>query len=251
MLHTNKILSLRDLALDHLPKVRAKRDRMKAHGSIAALSAVAIAPLKTSHDVASTTIEKQAAVLLHWVHQHPDTSTEWLIPSVDNSEKELEEILMKDALRNQPMTEVNMLESAKLLCELSGAPLPPWMTITPAAKVVAVPVVSPSGNTVEEQAADVDHDETLADLFDSVPVEALEKMFPTNDKWKSWAEKAASNGLKIARTERAKFNPYKAGVWFVRKGVEGWDVARLYRTLANNLPTRSRDEKYLLTDNLD
>ena len=144
MLHKDKILNLRDLALDHLPKVRAERDRMTAHGSIAALSAVAIAPLKTSHDVSSTAIEKRAAVLLHLVHQHPDTSTEWLIPSVDDSEKELEEVLMKDALRNQPMTEANMLENAKLLCELSGAPLPPWMTITPAAKGEALPVVSPS-----------------------------------------------------------------------------------------------------------
>ena len=144
MLHKDKILNLRDLALDHLPKVRAERDRMTAHGSIAALSAVAIAPLKTSHDVSSTAIEKRAAVLLHLVHQHPDTSTEWLIPSVDDSEKELEEVLMKDALRNQPMTEANMLENAKLLCELSGAPLPPWMTITPAAKVEAGTVATPT-----------------------------------------------------------------------------------------------------------
>jgi len=81
---------------------------------------------------------------------------------------------------------------------------------------------TPGGDNVEEEApAADDHDKTLAALFDSVPVEALEKMFPASGKWKSWAEKAASNGLKIARTERARFNPYKAGVWFVRKGAEG------------------------------
>ena len=89
------------------------------------------------------------------------------------------------------------------------------------------------------------------ELFDPVPVEALEKMFPANGEWAKWADKAKVTGLIDARQGRAKFNPYIAGNWFVAKGHEGWDTARLRRTLANNLPTRSLDYAYLLTGKLD
>ncbi|SEG15229.1 hypothetical protein [Nitrosomonas ureae] len=99
--------------------------------------------------------------------------------------------------------------------------------------------------------SDYDIEEQLAILFDPVPVEALEKMFPANDKWKYWADKAKITGLICARKTRAKFNPYQAGMWFIRKGMEGWDEARLYRTLANNLPARSRASKHLLTGDID
>ena len=116
----------------------------------------------------------------------------------------------------------------------------------------AAQVTSPSGDDMEEQAAAADdHDKTLAALFDPVPVEELEKMFPAGGKWKLWAEKAASNGLKNARTNRAKFNPYIAGKWFVSNGAEGWDTARRNRVLANNLPARSRDDAHLLTGGID
>lgn len=113
----------------------------------------------------------------------------------------------------------------------------------PTAKGEAAPATSASGN--------VDHDETLTELFDPVPVEALEKMFPANGKWRAWAEKAKANGLINARVRTAMFNPYKAGVWFVNKGAEGWDTARLYRKLKDNLPARSRDAEYLLTNGID
>lgn len=106
----------------------------------------------------------------------------------------------------------------------------------------------------DEQAdtpADGDHDEVLAALFDPVPVEALEKMFPADGKWEDWKERADRNGLIDARQERARFNPYKAGLWFVRKGAEGWDDSRLYRTLASNLPARSFDNKHLLTGSVE
>ena len=148
MLSKDKVLSLRDLALAHLPKVRAERDRMKAHSRFAALKVVAIAPIKTSYDASSTAIENRAAVLLNLVHQHPDASIERLYNSEGGSENVLDptDVLMKDALRNQPMTEACLLETAKLLCELSGAPLPPWMTITP--EVEVVPDTSPSGDEI-------------------------------------------------------------------------------------------------------
>lgn len=124
-------------------------------------------------------------------------------------------------------------------------------TDTPAGKVEAVPVTSPSGDDVEEQAPD-DHDEKLAALFDPLPVEALAKMFMIDlARWKKWQDKAKVNGLIDAREGSAKFNPYKAGVWLVRKGTQGWDDARLYRTLANNLPARSLDKAHLLTGGID
>lgn len=91
--------------------------------------------------------------------------------------------------------------------------------------------------------------QTLPALFDPVPVEALEKMFPCDGKWKGWAERAARNKLKDAREGRAKFNPYKAAIWLTNKGVIGFDLARCYRTLANNLPARSKDKADLLTGN--
>lgn len=91
----------------------------------------------------------------------------------------------------------------------------------------------------------------IASLFDPVPVEVLEKMFPANGKWRKWADKAKATGLDCARERRARFNPYRAGVWFIHKGAEGWDYARLNRTLANRLPERSRDQKHLLTGDID
>ncbi len=139
--------------------------------------------------------------------------------------------------------------------ELSAlAALPERPQVAP--KVVAQPVTSPSGDDMEEQApAADDHDEILAALFDPMPVEALAKMFPTDNdattaQWRKWADKAKANGLIDARENR-KFNPYKAGKWFVSKGARGWDTVRLYRTLAKNLPPRSRDDAHLLTGWID
>lgn len=60
----------------------------------------------------------------------------------------------------------------------------------PAAKGAMLPDTSPSSDEVEEQTpvAD-DHDETLAGLFDPVPVEALAKMFMIDlAQWKKWQE---------------------------------------------------------------
>lgn len=112
----------------------------------------------------------------------------------------------------------------------------------------AAPVTRPMD---DEQTNPADHAQTLAALFDPVPVEALEKMFPSSGKWKTWAEKAKANGLIDAREGTAKFNPYKAGAWFVHKGAEGWDTDRLYQRLARNLPPRSRDSAHLLTGDFE
>lgn len=100
-------------------------------------------------------------------------------------------------------------------------------------------------------ADDADHDETLAALFDLVPVEALETMFPAGGKWSGWAGKAKEKGLLTAREGRGMFNPYKAGMWFVQRGAPGWDIDRLYKRLAKNLPARSRDSAHLLTGDFE
>lgn len=99
-------------------------------------------------------------------------------------------------------------------------------------------------------------DEDLAVLFDPVSVAALAKMFPTRkdeqaalDDWKKFANRAARNGLADARAGRRQFNPYKAGLWWLRTQTPtGWDAARLNRVLAKNLPARHRDSSHLLTD---
>lgn len=93
-------------------------------------------------------------------------------------------------------------------------------------------------------------DESLAALFDPVPVTALENMFKADGKWANWAERASKNGLKNSKISRGLFNPYKAGIWFLHRSIEGWDIARLNRTLINNLPARSRDNAYLLKQDI-
>lgn len=103
--------------------------------------------------------------------------------------------------------------------------------------------------------ADNASNEALAALFDLVTVEILAKMFPTDknyttEQWKKWAERAARNGLKDARYGRKTFNPYDAGVWFLTRGVPGWDIDRLNQRLVKNLPARSRDEAHLITGEL-
>jgi hypothetical protein len=107
----------------------------------------------------------------------------------------------------------------------------------------------------EEPATEADSE--LALLFDPVPVEWLATTFPTHSdreksrsKWEQFAERAARNGLKAAREGRGLFNPYKAGMFFVRQGVVGWNHERVMRVLARNLPPRSADQAHLFTGEL-
>jgi len=93
--------------------------------------------------------------------------------------------------------------------------------------------------------------ENLAALFDPVTVEQLEKMFPASGKWKSWSERGAKNGLREAKVQHARLNPYQAAMWFVAKKIEGWDLARCHRVLAKNLPARSKGKENMLIDGED
>lgn len=133
------------------------------------------------------------------------------------------------------------------------AKVPVTETAMPAAtvEVGADETASEEKKTTEATNEDGNDDANFAALFDPVTVEALEKMFPASGKWVSWAERAARNGLEKCRNGRAKFDPYKAGQWFLDQGIAGWDIARVRRVLGNNLPDRSLDSKYLLTGELD
>jgi hypothetical protein len=102
----------------------------------------------------------------------------------------------------------------------------------------------------------IDLEKTLASLFDPVTIEVLSKMFPadktgTSRKWKSWQNNATENGFKVASVGRGLFNPYKAGIWFLTRKIEGWDLARINRALVLNLPARSQDQKHLITGVID
>jgi len=102
-----------------------------------------------------------------------------------------------------------------------------------------------TGDEAEEDRVSID--EEIAALFDPVGVEQLEKMFPSKGAWKTWSAKAKEKGLIVARAGRAKYNPYIAAFWWMSsRSPEGWDWARCYRVLANNLPRRSMDETHRL-----
>lgn len=94
-------------------------------------------------------------------------------------------------------------------------------------------------------------EQELAALFDPVSIEALKVMFPDDKSggWSEFANRAKRMGLDTARQGRGKFNPYLAGKWWLSKRKpSGWTEERLLRTLARNLPARSRDKRFLLAD---
>ena len=106
---------------------------------------------------------------------------------------------------------------------------------------------APSGPVVTPDEATDSDDSAIAALFDPVKAAQLEAMFPDNGKWATYTERAARNGLKEAAKDGvAKFNPYRAAVWWMARGPNGWTLERCLRKLANNLPERSIDSKHLL-----
>ncbi len=90
----------------------------------------------------------------------------------------------------------------------------------------------------------------IYDLFDAMSQAAIAVMFEkvTQDEWKSYFERAARNGLGEARQGDAspcQYNPAKVADWLVSKGLYARDYAG--RRLANCIPIRNRDYKYLIT----
>lgn len=113
--------------------------------------------------------------------------------------------------------------------------------------------IAPSAVLMPVQRNSESDESDLHALFDGVRYEALNKMFSGAGDWKGFAERAARNGLaKAARTDRGLFNPMRAALWWLdSKNPPQWDMARVYRTLANNLPARSSHLKHLLTGSYD
>ena len=137
---------------------------------------------------------------------------------------------LMDWLSRLPHTSTDAMETLQTESEAKAAPVP----ATPNEQLV---------------------DEEFASWFDDVSYQQLAEMFKEdadtvrNERiWRSYRDEAHKNGLKAARVERAKFNPYRAGLWWLdRKSPTGWNMARMYRTLANNLPVRSLEHKPRLT----
>lgn len=129
MLHINQILSLRDFALEHLPKVRALRELNARCGKHAAEETVAGASRTFLLDPLAIASERQALRLLDFIHQHPQThwTTYYLKELLDGNVIEEQKRELEQALENQPLCEQRILEEARLLNGLSGVPLPPWV----------------------------------------------------------------------------------------------------------------------------
>lgn len=149
MLNKSDVLTLRDLALEQLPKVRATRDAAAQHSRRTALQAVAFSPLGTQYNPASTAIELQASRLLALVGKHPETHDEHLIDVIDDDSLSITiEQALAEAERDRQKTETQLLEAARELCRLSGANSPAWMwaDITPngGALVASEAVPTPS-----------------------------------------------------------------------------------------------------------
>jgi len=110
-------------------------------------------------------------------------------------------------------------------------------------------IAQPSHEHVEQE---------VYDLFDPLPKDGIENIFilsadrlENKEQWSKWIFRAARNGLKQARTDCQpyQYNPAKVADWLVNNGK--LDRARANRLLVKNLPPRSRDEKHLITGELE
>lgn len=240
-----QLVQLRDMAIEYLPAAQKARDNVKLWSS----KVQQISPANYARKLVTTAIEIRCDATLPAVElaaaELLDSVCMWL--SYDPSDPELADI---DPTEHRAYSMRKIAEAAKTLAAVTGRTMAHLMPAdAPAAKVEAVPDTSPSGDDAEEQDTD---DDTLAALFDPVPVDVLEKMFPADGKWKTWTDRAARKGLIHAREGTAMYNPYKAGMWFVSNGRKGLTIGHCRRMLANNhLPDRSLDKKYLLTGEQD
>jgi len=155
-----KIESLRDLAIAHYPKAHAKRAQAIRHNGNRFADSGLQSAYFLGDDPEATAIEKQASELLQLTFMHPDALP--LDPHTWDTVEDAETIAIKShtlelAVENQPQIEAEMLNAARLLCELAGVALPPWVDAAdaPAAMYAeAAPVVtaeadtSPSGDDI-------------------------------------------------------------------------------------------------------
>lgn len=127
-----KVLSLRDLAIKHSPKARESRKAAAKYGKIWADMGLQSACLfgADSAKYDATAVEKAALELLQLTFLHPEAWPD--DPHVLDDVKDAETIAIKahslgKAVEVQPQIETAMLDAARLLCELTGDALPPWV----------------------------------------------------------------------------------------------------------------------------
>lgn len=129
-MEVNQILSLRDLALGHLPKLRDLREKNAKFGPFAAEQTLDSGWGRVWLSPLATAVERQAAQVLAQIYMHPETAlvNHWQWgkgmdqEDIDNAGQTL--ALMRE---QQSQTEARLLDEARKLCMLSGAPLPPWL----------------------------------------------------------------------------------------------------------------------------
>lgn len=216
MLSKYMVQSLQDLALEQLPGTKALSKKLYIeHGnSRAALQAVAWAPTLLVNSPLSTSLEVLAGRLLALVGQHPCTHTEYLIEKMDGDDGLC--ISVENAVlwaeQDRPYIEEALLETARQLCEISGANLPPWMnaidgqfaqqqnTVTP------VPVVA---DDAPEKQVDA--------MKKAALIAALKYEWPSIE---ADIREATRNELKAAAHTRkhGEWDKDKARAWAVSKG---------------------------------
>lgn len=132
MLTKDDVLSLRDLALAHLPEVVELSNKMykEHHNSRWALQAVAWEPEGILHSPVSTTVERLAARLLRLVGKHPDTHIEPLNEDVagDDFPGLYTALTLADAERDRHYLDELLMGAATELCRQSGVGMPAWMS---------------------------------------------------------------------------------------------------------------------------
>lgn len=135
-----KIESLRDLAIAHFPAAQKKRsDAIRWRGNRFADSGLQDAYLFRKAEW--TAVEKQARDLLELTFNHPDALAEYPynLDAVEDAEHIASDARgLEAAIELQPKIEAAMLDAARLLCELTGAALPPWVNPAPDTKAGAV-----------------------------------------------------------------------------------------------------------------
>lgn len=121
MLNINDVLALRDLALDHLPKVTAQRDIAAQHSRRNALSVVTFSTMGMAYSPASRAIELHASQLLALVGKFPETHTERFNYDVEGGAFPGELTGIMNAHRDRPLMEGLLLDAGRELCRLPDA----------------------------------------------------------------------------------------------------------------------------------